>query len=832
MSLIGKSRCRRMAVGFAIGLVFTVAFVPLGAHAYVLPVASETVARGTSDGFQNERAADGFVNVKREGGAYEIASYTLLPDGDVSAPGPAWSSSGCAADSVRYDELDEDPADEDASCRRVILATLGVASLATSMQDLPPIGVLADLDATGVARVRYEFGDDGDASATLSVPSFGCGGYMGSTLSPGYVDLTAFYERCSPTSEWTVALVNGIVVTSQCYNEFLASEICRATQHRVVVDVAHTTDFSLNVTSRFEDVSGVRLSVQWDCTTDDEEGLDLYVDGVRLAQGVCLGDTAGLVAIPDIGIPRRVDVRLVSPTLEGDVTESTYRIDMLRIEGEFNRPPTADAGPDRSVTKRTLVTLHGNGSDPDGHALSFAWEQVAGPHVDLTGADTADASMAPPQSGAYVFLLTVSDGFGGTAADVVVVTATNEPPVADAGVDRTVSRHTVVELDGSDSSDPDGDTLSFAWQQTSGPSTELANGTTAAPSFLPTEAGSYAFLLVVDDGDGGVATDIVVVVAWGRAPTAVLTATPLTARVGVPVSVDASGSSDPEGTLSDYRFDFGDGTVLQGPSPRASHAYAVAGDHTIVLTATDGDGNASTDAVTVSILPNAAPAADAQVWPATGFIGAPLLFSAANSSDDMGIMRYEWDFGDGMTASGAIARHAFLSLGMFEVRLRVTDGEGATDESTLRVTVVNRPPKIVFTGPASPSAIVGTGERRTFAVSAADQDRQALAYSWTVDGIPEGLDLPAFEFVRDVQGTYVVNVTVSDGVDASSYEWIVVVETGPAEFPWVLVLMGIVAAFVAADIGLRVRRAQELSRMGMRRPRTAASIPREGKPPS
>ncbi len=74
-----------------------------------------------------------------------------------------------------------------------------------------------------------------------------------------------------------------------------------------------------------------------------------------------------------------------------------------------------------------------------------------------------------------------------------------QPPTADAGADQSVNTNETVTLDGTASSDPDGDTLHYHWAQTGGPTVTLSDNSAAQPSFTPTEAGTYVFALSVRD---------------------------------------------------------------------------------------------------------------------------------------------------------------------------------------------------------------------------------------------------------------------------------------------------------------------------------------------
>lgn len=181
--------------------------------------------------------------------------------------------------------------------------------------------------------------------------------------------------------------------------------------------------------------------------------------------------------------------------------------------GGGNNPPVARAGVDQTVTNLpATVALDGsNSTDPDGDNLSFSWSQTAGqPAVSLSDATSATPSFSAPsvtQDSSLTFALTVSDGNLSSTDNVVVTLKAevgNRAPVADAGADQTASANDTVTLNGSNSSDPDGDTLTYSWQQVAGTSVSLSNANATQASFVAPELAQQEvleFQLVVDDGE-------------------------------------------------------------------------------------------------------------------------------------------------------------------------------------------------------------------------------------------------------------------------------------------------------------------------------------------
>lgn len=175
--------------------------------------------------------------------------------------------------------------------------------------------------------------------------------------------------------------------------------------------------------------------------------------------------------------------------------------------------PVADAGPDMEepVCIGTIVLDGSESSDPDGDTLNYTWtiKRIPdGSTATLNNSNEARASITPDVVGQYVITLSVSDGIHNPVTDEVTlnITAdTGNPPVADAGEDRTVGVNETVTLDASNSSDPDGDELTYQWTISSTPvgsQATITNADQPQAQFIPDRAGNYVFRLRVTDAAG------------------------------------------------------------------------------------------------------------------------------------------------------------------------------------------------------------------------------------------------------------------------------------------------------------------------------------------
>jgi PKD repeat protein len=327
-----------------------------------------------------------------------------------------------------------------------------------------------------------------------------------------------------------------------------------------------------------------------------------------------------------------------------------------------------------------------------------------------------------------------------------------------------------VTFDASASSDPDGQIVSYAWNFG-----DLTSGSNRVVSHAYLLAKTYTVTLTVTDNESFTATatvDVVVQPPGPHPPNARFVASPSPVDPGVLVTFNASTSSDSDGTIVSYSWNFGDSSPAD-TRVVATHSYLVRGVYTIVLSVTDNQSLSSTAAhqVVVDVSPRAA----IQFAPETIYIGVTVTFDGSSSTDSDGtIVSHSWTFGDGTTATERVATHTYAAKGIFIVALVVRDDAGLSNRTMSTIEVRNRAPQL-SSSPGLGPVMVALGSTQAFTVAGSDADGDVLTYTWRVDASVAGGNTDVFVFTAEAPGLHTVNVTVSDGSLAVSREWSVTV---------------------------------------------------------
>jgi PKD repeat protein len=388
--------------------------------------------------------------------------------------------------------------------------------------------------------------------------------------------------------------------------------------------------------------------------------------------------------------------------------------------------------------------------------FTYAWTLSEASQTNQT--DTAAApSFTFPDDGTYTLSLTIADKDGGTDTDSITIVVGNANPTASMAGPTTGDEGESLSYVGS-ATDPGGDTFTYAWSFGDGTN---ATGPNVSHTFL--DEGAYVVTLTTEDDDGGIDTATQSVAISNVNPTIDTMVLP-TANLneGSPLAFTSTASDVGILDVLSYSWAFGDGTTSSSQNPVHTYADEGTGSFTVTLTVTDGDTGSATQSGTIAIA-NVNPVVASISGPTAGNEAQTLAWTS--SATDVGIndtLTYTWDFGDGNSASGTGATHAFQQDGTYTVTFTATDNDGGADSTSITVVISNTPPSVTtLSGPATGDE----GSALTFAGSATDAspiDAANLTWSWdwgdsTAVGTGNG---PSHAW--DDEGNYTVTATVTD----------------------------------------------------------------------
>jgi len=276
-----------------------------------------------------------------------------------------------------------------------------------------------------------------------------------------------------------------------------------------------------------------------------------------------------------------------------------------------NSAPVANAGVDQTPLLGETVTLDGSAStDVDGDPLTYKWSITTKPSYSM--AELSDPTLVRPTfvmdlAGDYVVQLIVSDVRTDSAPDTVVISTSNSAPVANAGADQTRLFGDTVILDGSASSDADGDLLTYQWSLIvpTGSTAALYDPSAVQPIFDIDVSGDYVAQLIVNDGKVDSVPDTVTISTSNSKPIANAGANQAP-KLGDTVTLDGSASSDVDNDTLTFQWSFllvPPGSVAKLSDTTAvnpSFTIDLSGDYVVQLIVNDGMVNSDPDTVTVT----------------------------------------------------------------------------------------------------------------------------------------------------------------------------------------------------------------------------------------
>ena len=243
-----------------------------------------------------------------------------------------------------------------------------------------------------------------------------------------------------------------------------------------------------------------------------------------------------------------------------------------------------------------------------------------------------------------------------------------------------------ISFNATTSSDADGSIADYTWGFGDG-----STGTGKTTTHTYATAGTYTVTLTVTDNSGSTGSTTSTKTITDRPPVAKFTESATTVLTAVSITFNATSSSDPDGTIAAYSWNFGDGATASGVI--LSHSYATAGTYTVTLKVTDNSGSTASTTATKSVQ-DRPPTVTVAASPSVTTVGSTVTLTISSKDPDGTVVTTKVDWGDGTvhTFSGAATTdsHAYSKLGTFKVVVTVTDNNGSTGSATTSVQVKKR----------------------------------------------------------------------------------------------------------------------------------------------
>ncbi len=360
--------------------------------------------------------------------------------------------------------------------------------------------------------------------------------------------------------------------------------------------------------------------------------------------------------------------------------------------------------------------------------------------------------------------------YGTCASTTKTLIVTNQPPTADAGPDATVKVNHLITLNGS-GTDEDGSIVLYEWDFDGDGTYDWSSTANGVTTYKYDTPGTYTAILRVTDDEGATNTDSTVITVIPNQPPIADAGQDMTVLVNELVTFNASNSTDPDGVITNYLWNFGDGTTSNGVT--VTHSYSNPGTFTVILNVTDDDGVTTTDQIIVTVL--AEPVAVINTNTTKGYSPLSVLFNASDSYDiDGNIISYHWDFNDSTTSTNAEETHEFTAPGEYNVTLTVTDNDGLTSTAWVLINVTQNQDPVITS--FNVNTTQGTAPLTVeFNASATDDEQLTFTLIFDVNnpadnitGVITSTEAVIGTHTYSTAGNYIAELIVEDGFGGRS----------------------------------------------------------------
>lgn len=468
---------------------------------------------------------------------------------------------------------------------------------------------------------------------------------------------------------------------------------------------------------------------------------------------------------------------------------------VIKVPVTINIPPTAIAGGNKIAAPNEIILFDAsNSTDIDGKITKYIWDLGDG---TITSGVRVRHSYDKP--GIYSVKLKVEDNFSASPcrfSESNLQVIINDKPIANTKTELIGATDEILSFSDNGSYDNDGNIIEYKWDfGTFG----IKYGENVTNSF-PTPGVYKVKFSIQDNSSAKNDYDTKEVTVKINFPPDSRPGGDRVAAINETLIFDGSQSSDKDGFITKYEWDFGDGNVAEGIS--VSHNYQKSGTYTVKLIVTDNSTTkTAVTSSTLSVVVNEPPVA---VAGENQFLRIGITsFDASNSHDSDGVItKYLWDFGDGKKSEGIRANHIYTEPGEYPVTLKVIDNSKTSNNfgtSSLIVKINAKP----ISKPGE-DLIVATNQMFNLSGSNSyDSDGKIVKYSWSLGNEILSNEV-SFQHQFTKPGLYQIGLMVQDDFPIPDYDFksISVLVNTPPKAIITAPTKGMVSSPIKFDAGL------------------------------